>query len=84
MDPLQGFLRLLVVACFLLDSRLALASTPTWVLERIDVRRPEIKASPVSVVEGAGLSADHSCNVVDQLVVEGCAHQDRLRERRRM
>lgn len=58
-----------------------LPAAPARVAERVDVRRPEVKPSPPSVVERAGLSADYGPDGVHELVVEGSACEDGLGKR---
>ena len=50
----------------------------------IDVGSPEIEARATSIVVRATLGADDTSNSLDKGVVEGDAHEDGLREGRRM
>lgn len=57
-----------------------LTTSPPWIAERIDVRCPEVQASPVSIVEGTGFGRDDFCDFFDQVIIKSGAHQDGLRE----
>lgn len=58
-----------------------LPASPAGVPIRVDVGRPVVQTGPVGIVEGARLGADHGGDGLDQVVVKGRPHQDRLRER---
>lgn len=61
-----------------------LAPAPARVAVRVDVGRPEVEPRATGIAEGPGLGADDLGHGSDQGHVEGRAHGDGLRERRRV
>lgn len=58
-----------------------LSSAPTRVSEWVYVRRPEVQAGSVGIVESPSFRRNDSGNVRNELIIECGTHQDGLRKR---
>lgn len=57
-----------------------LPTSPTGVLERVDIGSPEIKSGTACVVESASLGTDYRRDGLNEVVIEGSTHENGLRE----
>lgn len=61
-----------------------LSSPPPWILERVDVGGPRINSKASRIAERPRLGTDNLRHRLDQVIVKRGAHQNRLRETRRV